>query len=421
VKKVLIIANLFHASPRIPSLAKYLQEFGWQPIFLTTPLGDRPDERFGPPNDFRKNYRVIETLSPTEDVGVRIRKGLSPKKYPYVRPLLRFLYRRYSEIFQYPDVEKDWKPLAVKAADELLQKEIIDAIISSSSPVTCHLIAKELKTKYKTPWIADLRDLWSQNANYPYSFARRFFDRRLEVKTLKAADALVTISSPMTKQLQILHKGKKVYTVTSGFDPEKISGGVVDLTSKFTITYTGQIYPKQDLLKFLAALRNLISEGAIVPSDTNVRFYGPENMQLARKIEEYELSAIVKQFGVVSRETSFEKQRESQVLLLLKWEDPRERGVYTGKVFEYLAAGRPILATGGAGDVIKELLNETNAGVDAPTVDDIKNALKKFYAEYKLRGNASYYGNAEKISKYSYREIAKKFAEVVNTITRTPI
>jgi len=244
------------------------------------------------------------------------------------------------------------------------------------------------------------------------------FEKRLELKTLLTADALVTVSSPTAEKLGMLHKGKRVYAITHGFDPEKMSDGKANLTSKFTITYTGQIYTRHDPSKLLAALKNLISEKAIDPNDVDARFYGPENELLAKKIEDYGLSSVVRQFGIVPREISFEKQRESQILLLLKWEDPRERGLISGKVFEYLAARRPILATGGTDDVVKELLNETNTGIDAKTVEDIKSALRKLYTEYKLRGKISYQGNAEKINKYSYREMAKKFADVLNTTLR---
>ena len=413
MNKVLIIAHLFHASPRIPGLAKYLPEFGWQPIVLTTPLGENPDSRFGPPNDFREKNRVIETYGYSSPYG---KKRLTSKKYSGVRPFLKFLYRYYREIAQYPDSEKGWKPFAVKAGYELLQKEDVDAMISSSSPVTTHIIAKELKRKYKIPWVADFRDLWTQNHNYPYSPLRRLFEKRLEVKTLSTADALVTVSQLWAKELGMLHK-TEVYTITNGFDPDKTSNEKANLTSKFTITYTGQIYGKQDPSKLLFALKDLISRGAIDPKDVEVRFYGPEDESLAKKIEKCQLSAIVRQYGTVPREISFEKQRESQLLLLLKWEDPRERGWYSGKIFEYLAAKRPILATGGTDDVVKELLNETSAGIDAQTVEDVKSALRKLYAEYKLRGKISYQGNAEKVNKYSYREMARKFAEVINAIT----
>jgi len=418
MKKVLIVADLFRASPRIPGLAKYLPQFRWQPIILTTPIGEKPDSRFGPPDDFKTKTKVIETYgySP-RDIRAYAKEHFDSKKpYRKVKPLLRFLYRRYSEIIHYPDAEKGWKPFAVKTSEELLQKEKVDVMISSSPPVTAHLIAKELKNKYKIPWIADLRDLWSQNANYPYGHVRRLFDQRLELKTLELADALATVSSPMTEKLRTLHGGKTIYTIPSGFDPDKMSNGKTSLTPRFTITYTGQIYTNQDPSKLLAALRDLIHEGAIDPKDVDVRFYGPENELLKRKIEEYGLSSVVRQCGIVPREISFKKQRESQLLLLLKWEDPKERGIYSGKIFEYLAAMRPILATGGTDDVITELLNETNAGTDVQAIEDIRKGLKKLYTEYKLRGKAGYQGRREKIDKYSYRETARKFVEVINAV-----
>jgi hypothetical protein len=430
MKKVIIIANLFHASPRIPGLVKYLPEFGWQPIILTTPIGEEPESRFGPPNDFKNNNRVIETdylpvlgfwrkifgFNPSEDIGLQAKNrfNITSEKSSYL--LLSGIYKKAKAIIKYPDAEKGWKPFAVKAGRELLQKEDIDAIISSSSPVTSHIIAKELKIKYKIPWIADLRDLWTQNHSYPYGNIRKFFEQKLELKILQPADALVTVSSPLAEQLQTLHKGKAMYTITNGFDPDKMSKGQVDLTSKFTITYTGQIYTgREDPSKLLAALRDVLSDGIVNSDDVEVRFYGPDNELLAKEIKEYGLLDIVKQYGIVPREISFEKQRESQILLLLNWEDQRKRGVYTLKVFEYLAAQRPILAIGGSDDgVVKELLDETKAGRYAPTIEDIKSILRELYSEHKHKGKIDYSGDLQKINKYSYREMARKFAEVLN-------
>jgi hypothetical protein len=216
-----------------------------------------------------------------------------------------------------------------------------------------------------------------------------------------------------------LHKREAVYAITNGFDPDKMSNGQIDLTSKFTITYTGLIYTgKQDPSKLFAALRDLISDGVIDPDDVEIRFYGPENELLGREIEEYGLSAIAKQYGVVPREIALEKQRESQLLLLLNWEDKQEKGVYPGKVFEYLAAQRPILATGGFGnDVIENLLEETKTSLYCKTGEDIKKVLSELYSEYKLTGKVSYNGDIAKINKYSYREMARKFAEILDSLT----
>jgi len=299
-----------------------------------------------------------------------------------------------------------------------LENEEIATMISSSPPVTTHLIAKELKSKHRIPWIADFRDLWTQNHNYPYSQLRKIIEKRLELKTLSTADALVTVSRPWAEKLKAMHT-KEAFTITNGFDPNIMSDERTNLTSNFTITYTGQIYiGKQDPSKLLAALKDLISLGNIDSQDVEVRFYGPENDLLRKEMERYGLLDVVKQHGIIPRETSFQKQRESQVLLLLNWEDPRERGVYTGKVFEYLAAQRPILATGGFGsDIVKELLDETNSGIYCSTVKEVEKTLEGLYLEYKLKGEVTYSGIRGRINKYSYREMARKFAEIFDELT----
>ena len=424
MKKVLIVAYFPphpQASPRILGLAKYLPEFGWKSVILTAPVGANLDSKF----------RVIETgyrdvlgfwkkllgLNPKYELTrTRVKDGIGITSKNFI---FDFFLTFCAAIITYPDSDRGWKLFAVKAGSELLQNEDIAAIISSSSPVTTHLIAKELKMKHKIPWIADLRDLWTQNHNYGYGPLRKLMDRRLELKTLSNADALITVSNPWAEKLKVLHRGKVTYTITNGFDPAEMNTKGFDLTSKFTITYTGNIYPgKQDTSKLFAALKNLISNGFIDKNEIEVRFYGTEEEWLAREIEEYGLSTVVKQYGTISREIALEKQRESQLLHLLNWEDPEEQGVYPGKVFEYFAAQRHILATGGFGkDVIERLLDETKAGMYGSTVEDIKTILKELYGEYKVRGNIAYTGNIEKINKYSHREMARKFAEVLDSLT----
>ena len=420
MKKVLIVAYFWpyrQGSIRTLGLTKYLPEFRWQPIILTAPLHEKPDPQF----------RVIETSPYPEvlsfwkrllgfDLNKNIRNqvkeqlGITSKRF-LVDSFLTFC----GEVFNYPDSDKNWIPLAVKAGKELLQNEHVDAIISVS-PVTRHLVAKELKVKYKIPWIADFPDLWTQNHNYQYGSLRKLIDRRLELKTISKADVLVTVSQPWAEKLRTLHKGHPVYAITHGFDPAIVNTPPVNLTTKFTITYTGSIYlGKQAPSKLFAALQDLISEGAIDPNEVEIRFYGSKEGWLAREIEKYGLSVIAKQYGRVSRQIVLEKQRESQLLLLLDWEYKKEKGVCPGKIYEYLAARRPILAIGGSDDnVIRKLLDETKAGRYGLVTEDIKSILRELYSEYKLKGKITYNGDTAKINKYSYREMAKKFAEILN-------
>ena len=423
MKKVLIISYKFPPDPniggfRIHGLAKYLPEFGWEAIILTTTLPGNPNAQFRviqtPYYDVIGTWKKRFRLKSEE--GVKKQFGITTIKNK--KSLLDYILFFLEEIIACPDAQKGWYKYAVKAGSEILNNEHIDAMISCSKPETCHFIANELKTKYKIPWIADFRDLWAQNHYYQYGIIRRFRKTKLELKTLSRADVLVTVSPLWAEKLSILHRGKVAYTITNGFDPAEMNTKRFGLTSKFTITYTGMIYPgKQAPSKLFAALRGLISDGFMDPNDVEVRFYGPENELLASEIEEYGLSDIAKQYGVVPRQTSFEKQRESQLLLLLNWEDQRERGWYPLKIFEYLAAQRPILAIGGSGDdVTKKLLDETKEGMYAPSVEDIKIILRELYQEYKLKRKVSYNGDIEKIDKYSCREMARKFAEVLDSL-----
>lgn len=430
MKKVLIVANLFHASPRIPGLCKYLPEFGWEPVVLTMPLGENPEARFGPPNDFKEKVRTIETRY--RDVIGFVKKifGLKPhlssrdqikKKYGKKsgeKSLMEKLIILGAAIIAYPDEFRGWGPFAIKAGFALAEQEKIDAILSTSSPVTTHLIAKAIKSKTKIPWVADLRDLWTQNHNYQYPAIRKFFETKLEIKTLLAADALATVSEPLVTRLRSRYKDRAIYSIPNGFDPDAVNDPASPLTEKFTVSYTGTIYTgKQDPAKLFAALKELIDEVAVDPEKIEVRFYGIPQDWLEAEIEKFGLARVVKQRGVISRSEAYKKQKESQALLVFGWEDEKETGVFPTKLFEYLAARRPILATGGTkSEEFRKLLDKTRAGKHAVEVEEIKKILLEYYQEYLKQGAVSYRGDAQEAEKYSYRSMAKKFAEIFDQI-----
>ena len=427
MKKVLIITYIFIQSSiigavRLRGLAKYLYALGWEPTILTAKLPNVSEPR----TDMR--VRVIET--PYEDLLITWKKRLGLKTdktlkeqfglptYKNKNTIADFILNCWAEFFAYPDVQKGWYKFAVDAANKLLQEECFDVIISSSSPATSHLIAKELKNKHGIPWIADLRDLWTQNHYYHYTQFRKFIERRLEVRTLSAADALTTVSQPLTEKLKELHKGKDVYAIPNGFDPAELVTGS-PLSDNFSIVYTGHVYKgKQDPEPLFNAIQKLILEGIIEPDEAVIDFYGYDEGWLERDVERFGLQDIVNVHGLIPREEALKKQREAQILLLLTWNDPTERGVYTGKVFDYLAARRPILSVGISGGVVEALLKETNAGVHTSSQEEIERALKKMHSEFKLKGRVGYGGINTKIERYSQREMARKFADVLDSLAK---
>ena len=423
MKRVLVITYHFPPRPAVASLrplglARYLPEFGWEAVILTAALPGKPDPHF----------KVIETqyhdslgfgkrLLKLDSQSPLIAQVKNKLKIRSEKPPLDFILAAIGGIIAYPDPQKGWQRFAVEAGKDILRQQDIKAMISSSPPVTSHIIAKRLKDEFKIPWVADFRDLWTQNYYYLYSPLRKVIERRLELNTISMADAMVTVSQPAADDLRSLHKRKPVYSIPNGFDPAEVNTTPGNLTGKFTITYTGNLYPgKQSPEPLFAALRDLITEGSMDASDIEVRFYGPEAGWIDKQSERYGLTGIVRQFGVVPREIALNKQRESQLLLLLKWSDTQQRGFYTAKIFEYLAARRPVLAVGGFPDVIDRLLDETKAGVSGQTGEDIKTVLLRLYQEYKSSGAVSYSGDEAETSKYSHREMAKKFAAILDSL-----
>jgi len=433
MKKVLIVADLFHSSPRIPGISLNMLKFGWEPTIITRPIKDDPKNLLAFPKGFLEKVRIIET-DYDGDVfifwrNLLVRLGFKNKKSilnqvkektgaKSKKTFIDFIFKLYLTFFAYPDIEKKWENQAIKAAVYIMEKEKFRMILSSSSPVTCHVICSKLKKKFKVPWVADFRDLWTQNHDYNYFWPRKIFEKKLEIEILKEADALVTVSDPFKTNLSKLHIGKPVYAITNGFNLEEMNNSSADLTDKFTITYAGNIYiGKQDPKDLFIALKDFISENLVDPEDIEIRFFTGAIPWLEKEISDYEFEKFAKVYEKKSRNEIFEKQNESQLLLVIYWADKKERGWQSLKIFGYLASQRPILVINGSGDdVVKEMIEKTKSGTYCEDINDLKKSLKVFYDDYKKNGKVTYEGNMEEIKKHSYLEKAKKFAVIFDKI-----
>ncbi len=413
------------AAVRPQGLANYLPSYGWNPIFLTPHLPEDPDPRYTviqtEYDDIlkywcKKLHLPLKKVKPRADHGSkeRLMKLYNTQSLP---PLLKKMVFLPAEFLVYPDLHIGWYEHAVESGKQILESHQIDAIISSSKPNTCHLIAHDLTEKYDVPWIADFRDLWTQNHFLHYSFPRKRIEEKLEIRTIQSAAALTTVSEPLAKNLGLLHTNSSIYTIPNGFDPEIVSPDISQ-TNRFTILYTGTIYYGfQDPVQILDVIKKSFDSHIIPRGEFSLDFYGGDNEWLEKEIKKYALQDVVTLHGRVPRDKAIEEQRRAQILLLLTWNDPAEEGVYTGKLFDYLAAKRPILSIGHTGGgVVKELLDQTGAGVHISDEDCLRHYLIRSYKEFKEKGSVSYSGVHEEILKYSHIEMAKKFACVLDTV-----
>ena len=121
---------------------------------------------------------------------------------------------------------------------------------------------------------------------------------------------------------------------------------------------------------------------------------------------------------VIPKDEAKAMQRSSQLLLLLGPRTEDEDGVFGGKIFEYFGASRPILALGrDSQNVVRTILHETKTGEYFSSIEVLKESLCRWYEEWKLAGSVSYHGDDKEIEKYSYRAMAGKFAELLDSLS----
>jgi len=424
MKRVLLIAYAYPpcteiGAARPAGLTKYLPRFGWEPTVLTVKLpGLRPT--WAP---------VIETGD--EDVlqTWKMRFGLEGRRSLHEQLHLPVTQKRDSQLMHtkvlfamrylltFPDAMKGWIPFAMQALEQIKKSTRVDAIVTTSPPVSAHLIGRKAKPMFGCPWIADLRDLWSQNLAQGNDLVR-LLERPVERRTLRDADALVSVSDPWADRLRGCYPDKRVFCITNGFDADDFRPKPETLTPAFTITYTGRLYEgKRDPTPLFEAIQELIQEGAVKREAIRVRFYGSIEPWLPVLVRSFGLEDLVELAGTVSRDEALRRQRESQALLMLCWSDLRETGQHTGKVFEYLGARRPILAIGGSRGVVTDLLERTKTGVHARSKEELKDTLRAWYAEHRQTGRVLYRGEERKLDLYTHEQMASQFADVLESVS----
>ena len=439
MRRVLIIASdyppkLSIASRRPFGLSKYLQEYGWKPVVLTiSEKGRREKDHPGveiiessllsKPHLINVILDMIHKRKGTNegiDLGDRIKAPLYQQSSdkPWIIRVRKVLF--------YPDrFLISWYRKAVKGYLKAAIISPVDAIISTAKPFTAHMIARHIKYRFHAPWVADFRDLWPHWKFYQndmdYYHPKWFLDRLLVRWVLSTADALVTISDPFQLILKKRFRGKKVYNIPNGFDPDEYIYDYKADESTFFITYTGHVRTDcQDPEILFKAVSQLIEERSIDKSLIKIRFYGEITNKIANDIDYYTMRDIVVADGIRRpRKEIIEKQMESSLLILFSALDPENIGTATGKIYEYLAAKRPILAIGKpfGSDAVEDILKGTQAGIYARSFEEVKKTILLFYDQFTQKGGIEYNGIPSEIDNYSYKEMASKYARILNKVS----
>ncbi|HEY2374021.1 MAG TPA: glycosyltransferase family 4 protein [Gaiellaceae bacterium] len=283
-----------------------------------------------------------------------------------------------------PDENVTWNATAIPKAIQIVRSEGIDVVLTTSPPASVHLIGAAVKRATGVKWVADLRDSIALHAHRSAEGigARAKQKARAGVAHLVArrADAIVTAAESITVETRGLSPVGRLVTIPNGCDFDDFAGLEHEHGERFRITHAGSFFGKRDPKPFLRAL------AASGLEDVTVRFLGDFRPGDREAVHELGLDDRVELIPHVPRRESLRLQRESDVLLLLIPEaGGRGRGVLSGKVFEYIAAERPILAVVPPDGAAAQLVRDANVGIVAAPddVEAIRDALVDLHARWR--------------------------------------
>jgi glycosyltransferase involved in cell wall biosynthesis len=285
--------------------------------------------------------------------------------------------------FLVPDENVSWNLTAIPAAIRIVRSEGIDVVVTTSPPSSVHLIGAAVKKATGVKWVADLRD---SLVAHPHRRAERLVVRAKEqgehaVARLvaRSADAITCVSEAIADEIRERGPAGPVATIANGSDFDDFAGLVRHPSDRFRLTHTGSFFGKRDPRPFLTALKQAGLD------DVVARFLGDFRAADREWAETLELGDRLELVPYASRRRSLELQRDSEALLLLIPDaGGRGRGVLSGKVFEYHAAERPILAVVPPDGAAADLIRASGAGVVvAPDdVDGMAAALRDLHARW---------------------------------------
>jgi glycosyltransferase involved in cell wall biosynthesis len=390
---------------------KYLPDFGWNPVVLTV-------------ND-RLAILRDPSLAAEVPVGIPVHRApalLMPQWLPW---RLRNFITRWLLVV---DDQLGWLPFAVSHGLKIINQGKISAIYSTSSPATAHLVAERLNRDARLPWIADFRDPLLDNFAliYPTRIHRQIV-HKLEEQVCRRASVITVVSEPM--RLKMLHNHPhidptKVVTITNGYDPtDLITVAPAALESSiFHIIYTGSFYTgRLTPESFLNAVRRLLDEGDIPSQFIKIHLIGNIGQPVVQLIADLDLEAIVDMPGYVPHATSIAYLLAADILLLVIGSNPGSEVVFTGKIFEYLAAGKPILALVPPG-AAADLIYEAHAGwvVDPEDIQKIADRLEQIYALWR-EGKLNTGVLPEVVTRYERRKLTGELAYLLDSASRSSV
>lgn len=442
-RTLLMVANYFPpmasgGTARQLRFIRYLPEFGWRPVVLSAKAtGPVPDpagveiHRAAAPG-LEGAYALGRRLSrPGAAARSRLARGARLAGGP-ARPAAggpgddrsagdaagvptgdaappSFTSRRgaVNAWLMVPDEYMGWIAPGIRLGIRLLEQQHFDAIFSSYPRGSTHLIAAALAEHSGLPWLADYRDPWPthQFRRYPTTLHRKA-NFALEEWALQWACGATATNEPIAEDLRRRYPdlARAVCVLPNGYDPEEPVDDV-DLGPGFWLVHTGRLYSR------LEAAQRFLEAFAGLPDDVNVLFLGIDGPQLRERADRLGIGHRVRIEPFSPRARARGAQRAADAQLLITGLAPE---ALSSKIFEYLEAGKPILAMTPEYSSAAKLLGEVGGGRVVPPAADLAQALAAFVAD--VRGGAVAPPRRELVERFDGRRLTGELARFLDAM-----
>ncbi len=433
--KVLMIAYAFPPTggsgvQRSAKFAKYLPRFDWRPTVWTVDGAD------GLPRDESLCYDLppeVTICANTSCGGVRsLQRTLRGFANARTGEGLSGVASRFAKAVDwrlanwvssncFPDDCIGWARRSLGLLRARLSSEHFDVLYSTYSPASNHWVALELKRSSGIPWVADFRDLWTEDCRFHASSpAYRAAHRRLEQEILETADAVIGVSPRQTEILasHVPTQPEKFLTITNGFDPDDFSHvprGAKPKGDLFVLGYVGRFDLSQTPESWFSALHQFIDEIGPDREQFVLRIAGHVNRTAQAKLTA--TGARCEFGGYLAHRDAISAMCAADALLLCSPNGPNGDTIIPAKLFEYLATGRPIVSVGPTGSICEQILQTTNGGVSADfEMQSINHALHHVFDAW-LSGFPTPGASREHVEKFSRERLTGKLASVFDRLT----
>lgn len=402
---------------------KYLPENGFHPIVAIPKNAAYPIEDFDLKDEIPNGITILEIpinepLQWLRKLGFSSAKTLSQGviKPTHKQSIFeKVLWWIRANVF-IPDARISWVNNATQFLDKYLENNKIQTLITSGPPHSLHLVGERIKAKHDIRWIADFRDPWTSigyHAKLPLTNRAKLKHQMLEKRILQNADHIVVTSQGTAREFEAL-TSKPISVITNGYDVEVHTGA--NASAVFSFAHIGSFLSERNPIVLWKVLSELTQDAAFA-RDFSLELAGVVSPEIIQSLTHFQLMPFVKQHGYVSHQKAVALQKNAQVLLLIEIDSAETACIIPGKLFEYMASGRPILALGPKNSDIKAIIEETETGVFFEYNQEItlKQLIRDWYQLFVAKKLSM---QSKSIEKYSRKSLTRDLATILKSSQR---